>query len=435
MVLRPELLVSLVILWGSGSWEEAWEGKPEVKTALRRLFPYFAPQPPPGLADHFSPDFQRSIPVAHLGRTFQAIQENQGRPEQLHLRRMNAPYAGEVEIYLSKGSRIPVEIALETQPPHRIRHLVFKPIETVNDSWTAVAADLAKIPGRVACTVLPLETNQKPLLAYNGEEPLAVGSSFKLILLTTLAEEIAAQRMSWQEIVRTDKRHYSLPGGLLQDWPANSPVTLHTLATLMISRSDNTAADHLLRHLGQARVLALQQRLFSGKNTDSTRNEPFLSTAELFKIKMKLSPEQQQQFAQAAPEERKKLLATLVQPQTLDQPRLLSRPVHIDRIEWFYSTAELCRVMDQLRRSENVPGLKEMLAITQPFEVDEQVWPYVGFKGGSEAGVLNFTLLLRHRQGKWYALSITWNHPEQVKEEGHLRELVERIIRLLGRAG
>ena len=38
----------------------------------------------------------------------------------------------------------------------------------------------------------------------------------------------------------------SLPSGITQSWPAGSPVTLQTLATLMISISDNTATDTLV---------------------------------------------------------------------------------------------------------------------------------------------------------------------------------------------
>lgn len=43
----------------------------------------------------------------------------------------------------------------------------------------------------------------------------------------------------------------SLPGGILQNWPKGAPLTLHTLAGLMISQSDNTAADTLLEILGR----------------------------------------------------------------------------------------------------------------------------------------------------------------------------------------
>ena len=38
---------------------------------------------------------------------------------------------------------------------------------------------------------------------------------------------------------------------MAQDWPKGAPVTLHTLATLMISISDNTATDQLIAIVGR----------------------------------------------------------------------------------------------------------------------------------------------------------------------------------------
>ena len=416
--------------------EDPFEGKAEVKAAFRSLFPYFAAATPPGLAERFTPDFLRAIPEPDLAKVFQELHEKYGQPRHLRLVRMTGPFAGEVELTFSKDMRVPVQVTVEAQPSHRIGGLVFKAALRDKDSWAEIEADLKKIPGTVACTVRPLGKKAHPLLEWNGEDALAVGSSFKLLVLATLAEELRAGRMAWQDVVKTDRRWYSLPGGILQDWPEGSPVTLHTLAALMISRSDNTAADHLLAHLGQKAVLDMQGRLAS--NPRFTRrhpqhNTPFLSTAELFKIKMKLNPEQQQTFADASEAERAKLLQTVVRPLSLAHPRMLTRPVHIDKIEWFYTTGDLCRIVDWLRQQEKVPHLKELLAIAPSFEVDETVWKYVGYKGGSEAGVLNYTLLLQHRSEKWYAVSITWNHAEQVSDEGRLREMVERILRLLAK--
>ncbi len=71
----------------------------------------------------------------------------------------------------------------------------------------------------------------------------AIGSAFKLYVLSTLSREIAARRRSWNDVVPLDQRSY--PSGILQDWPQGTPMTLQTLATLMIAISDNTATDQL----------------------------------------------------------------------------------------------------------------------------------------------------------------------------------------------
>ena len=43
--------------------------------------------------------------------------------------------------------------------------------------------------------------------------------------------------------------------------------------------------------------------------------------------------------------------------------------------------------------------------------VSSKKFPLVAFKGGSEAGVLNLTYLLRSAKGNHYALAVTWNDP------------------------
>ena len=74
-----------------------------------------------------------------------------------------------------------------------------------------------------------------------------------------LREEVEAGRRAWDEVVRLEEAWKSLPSGLLQGWPEGSPLTLHTLAALMISLSDNTATDALIALLGRERLEALRK--------------------------------------------------------------------------------------------------------------------------------------------------------------------------------
>ena len=74
----------------------------------------------------------------------------------------------------------------------------------------------------------------------------------------------------------------SLPSGVLQSWPAGTPMTVESLAILMISQSDNTAADRLLHLLGRERV---ESRTRVAGNTHVARNTPFLTTREMFALK------------------------------------------------------------------------------------------------------------------------------------------------------
>ncbi|NMB11632.1 MAG: serine hydrolase [Firmicutes bacterium] len=47
-------------------------------------------------------------------------------------------------------------------------------------------------------------------------------------------------------VIELKSDYISLPSGMLQEWPVGSPITLHTLASLMSSISNNTATNALI---------------------------------------------------------------------------------------------------------------------------------------------------------------------------------------------
>src|SRR6185436_20311127 len=123
------------------------------------------------------------------------------------------------------------------------------------------------------------------LASLEPEQPLAIGSAFKLFILAELNRQIGAGQRHWSDVVALDRR--SIPSGTLQTWPPGSPVTLHTLAALMISVSDNSAADMLLHLLGRENV----ERMMGTLGVSSAaRNRPLISTVEMGAIKTGPAP-------------------------------------------------------------------------------------------------------------------------------------------------
>jgi hypothetical protein len=57
-------------------------------------------------------------------------------------------------------------------------------------------------------------------------------------------------------------------------------------------------------------------------------------------------------------------------------------------------------------------------------------WSYIGFKGGSEPGVLNLTWLLQDKNGEWRVLAMSWNNPDAVVEPATFELLAQRILSL-----
>ena len=78
---------------------------------------------------------------------------------------------------------------------------------------------------------------------------------------------------NWSDVVNVDRS--SIGGGTVAGFPRGAPITLHTLASLMISISDNTATDILLHVVGRENV----ERMMAAMGVrDPARNRPLLST-------------------------------------------------------------------------------------------------------------------------------------------------------------
>jgi hypothetical protein len=238
--------------------------------------------------------------------------------------------------------------------------------------------------------------------------------------------------------VRIENRYCSLPSGKLQTWPRGTPLTLYSLATFMISESDNTATDHLLFALGRERV---ESMLGEMGNSSVERNTPFLSTGEMFRLKLttkglladkylKMDAAQRRVYLEGI------LVETALNEESIDA-ELLSKPSHIDTIEWFASAHDLCAAMDWLRKateSNKTANLRQILTVNPGLDVSKKQFEFIGYKGGSEAGVLNLTYLLRSRfGGEWYALSCGWNDPSAALDEAKLLGIVTRSLYLLGK--
>src|SRR5205085_9591337 len=121
---------------------------------------------------------------------------------------------------------------------------------------------------------------------------------------------------------------------------------------------------------------------------------PFLTTLEMFKLKGdpagKAAPAY---LALDAKGRRDYLAGPLASIKREDaKPYADGRPAYVDKIEWFASAADMCRVMDWLRRqTETDKTAREILAINPGagLNISRDKWQYVGYKGGSEPGVLN----------------------------------------------
>ena len=246
--------------------------------------------------------------------------------------------------------------------------------------------------------------------SLNEQNPLAVGSAFKLAVLSALQDQINAGQHSWADTVNLQPGWKSLPSGILQTWPDNAPLTLQTLATLMISQSDNTATDALIDVVGTDAIEA-----------KSPRNQPFLTTQQLFKLKNPANQDLLDAYRAATndPDAQRNILTSLNEREFPDVSVFSGNPVAPD-IEWFFTTSELCDLMQDVA---DLPFMSVNPGVANPDN-----WQRVAFKGGSEPGVLNLTSHLTANDGSQYCVSVTLNNPDKPINETQAASLYNGIL-------
>lgn len=322
---------------------------------------------------------------------------------------------------LAKGS-----IGIQSDEDNRVGELLItsaEPLAVAGDTPQAIAAELAALPGTVNAWFAPLDGGA-PLVAINADKPLALGSAFKLYVLAALAEEVKAGRRKWTDVVPLSEKSY--PSGQLQDWPKGAPVTLHTLASLMISISDNTATDQLIATLGKQRILDAMR---DSGHRNPAANDPFLTTRELFLLKA--SPDALIDIWRTGGTVTRTATAEMIAQTTVPLDKInaafANGPRAID-IEWFAAPADIAKLFAHMRRTGD-PRAFEILAInSQASAAMKETWAYVGFKGGSEPGVMNLTWIATDRAGRDWVLTLGWNNPAAVVDEGKLLALARRIL-------
>jgi beta-lactamase class A len=354
--------------------------------------------------------------TAQFGRAVEValLEPREGTRAVLHIR---------FERGLAKGS-----IAIDPAAQGRISELVFNAIDAVtipDDSPARIAAELAALPGTVNAWFAPLDGGT-PVISINADKPLALGSAFKLYVLAALAEDVKAGRRNWSDVVALDQKSY--PSGKLQDWPKGAPLTLHTLASLMISISDNTATDQLIAVLGKRRIIKL---LRDSGHANPAANDPFLDTRTLFLLKA--SPASVIEAWRRSNAAERAAMADMIGQNTLTLDQINAAfaggPKAID-IEWFAAPADLARLFAHMRRTADPRAFAIMGINPAASPAVAARWDYVGFKGGSEPGVINLTWLLRDRAGRDWVLTLGWNNPAAVVEDGKLEGLAQRILLL-----
>jgi Beta-lactamase enzyme family/ORF 12 gene product N-terminal len=303
-----------------------------------------------------------------------------------------------------------VKVTISIDATSLISSLLLASAPLHTSSWSSIDGTLSALGpdvGFLAARVSPTGTCQ-PVHAVASSTPRPLASQFKLFVLGALAKEIEAGRVSWDQsltVQDSTKSFGNPPGsGSLQYATAGSTVSIEEAATKMISISDNTAADMLIRLVGRTSVEAQVRRW----SANASAYEPFLTTRETLLLHYYDFPALANRYLATPSVQRDAFLASSVGPLPISGLQVSPDPRDVEKIEWFASPDDICRAFAGLQSQATVPRLAPLSSIlarnSGGIGLDPSEWHTVWFKGGSEPGVVTLGYLATNKQGKTFVV-------------------------------
>lgn len=378
---------------------------------------------------YFSPAFHAALPKDKWDAVAAQLAAQLGKPLAVESVTPVSPYTAMLRIKFERGIAN-AQIAVDPVAPHQVVGLLFTGVELAGDSFDKVVADFKALPGGSGFGVYVLGGATPTLIAgLDADQAAPLGSAFKLWVLGELARSVSAGERQWADVVPVGAP--SLPSGMTQSWPAASPVTLQTLATLMISISDNTATDTLV---------TLEGTKLDGfvAMAGSPGLAPMLTTRQMFAIKSTPNADLAKAWAATpAPAARRTLLtanAARLATTTVDPSMFAGKPVAIDTLEWFASPLDTSKVLDWLRVKGGTTALAIMAVNPGVDQGTRAKFDYFGFKGGSEPGVITLNFLVKRKDGRWLAVAGNWHRSDAGVDTTTFGQLMTRALTLVADA-
>ncbi|MDY7104221.1 MAG: serine hydrolase [Actinomycetota bacterium] len=380
----------------------------------------------------FSDDFRTQVPYdAFTGQLDQlrdagpwSIAEVESASDTEVVARIAAPGTDDLRVSLAVTGAEPAVIAgLLLQPADQ------EPF--VPPAGNDEAIERLQAQGEVALLVARTGDGEcAPLLEVDAERSRPVGSVFKLWVLGAVADTVAAGETAWDAPVTIRDELDSLPSGTTQDVEPGTELSVRELAERMISVSDNTATDHLIDLVGRDAVEAAVADL---GHSDPAVNAPFLTTRELFILKFGPDADLRERYVAADEAGRRDLLASEVAAAPLPDltaavTEMGEGPRLIEELEWFGSPLDVCRALVGLTLGDDAdPVVREVLAVNPGVPDTTGMWDYLGFKGGSEPGVLAGAWAHETADGATFATIGMVTNDETVIDETEAVQLIAAV--------
>jgi hypothetical protein len=372
------------------------------------------PIPAAEITAHFDRTFLAQVPPARLSTVFAGVTS-------VRLDSVAASTPGALAFMVTANGQAKLNVSMNVDGRGLISGLVLRPAGAtpssppVPSSWGGVEHAVRSVAPQVRFLAAAVSGSTcRPIRSIGAHTAAPLGSAFKLYVLDALARAVASGRVSWNQHLTVTSGIKSLPSGILQDKPDGTRLSVRQVAADMISISDNTATNMLMALLGRGAVEAAAR---DTGMADPGRDVPFLTTRELFVLKLHDWPALADRYLAGNAAQRQALLAGPVDHVPLSALSAVpwTVPRDINSIEWFASPADICHVYASLAALARQPRLAPLAHILElnsgGIGLPGTQWRAVWFKGGSEPGVLTLNYLATTRSGRTYMVSVLTGNP------------------------
>lgn len=373
----------------------------------------------------FAPSFLAAVPEEQLKALSDQLIAEHGSPLRVLSVTRQGPSSATVRIEYQRAIAT-ADISVEPASPNKVVGLLIKGFEVKGDSLAKINAAFAALPGEAGYLVekLGADGTRRHIAGRHVDQQFAIASTFKLYVLAELAAQVEAGQRKWSDVVPLSVNSHSSTA--TQNWPRNTPVTLQTLATWMISVSDNAATDALMGVLGRE---AIEKKLAMIGHSDPDKALPMLTTVEAFALKT--NPALRKAFQTGTEAGQRALLTQKSADLAYERINLValgSGPVAIDSIEWFASPRDTATLLMNLRNMDN-QTVRDILSVNKGVAPAAAAkWQYLGYKGGSEPGVISMSFLAQTKSGDYYAITGSWNNTAIAVDNTAFAALMTRLV-------
>ncbi len=344
--------------------------------------------------------------------------------------------AGHAKLHVLTSYQVAQDIELRTNDVGLVDRFDVSLQPPVIKSWKDIDGELTKSGARYSYQVSKVDpagpAGKCELVAgTNTDMSLPLASIFKLYVLLAVADAVKAGTVSWNDPLTITKEAKAVGAAGLEELPPGTQVSVRTAAQQMISASDNMATDLLIKRLGPG---AVERALVTAGHHDPASMTPFPTAHELFSVGWG-EPDLREQWKQASPQGRAKLLQQTNSRPYKPDPERTHSPASTFGAEWYGTATDICRVHAALQAGavgEAAP-VKKILSVIPGIDLDPAKWPYIGAKGGNLPGDLTFSWYAVDHTGQPWVVSFQLNWPSyrSPTAAGWLLSIVHQTFGLL----